>query len=80
MSLKLNYFETAANNFILITPYHLNINSQRKREMKDLKEIKINLKINRRQENKEKTQTSGCEHLGNTKQKGDRNSKNKENQ
>jgi hypothetical protein len=35
--------------------------------MEGIKEIRIHLKRNRRQEDKEKTQTSGCEHLGNTK-------------
>jgi len=41
--------------------------------MKDIKEIRIYLKRNRRQEDKEKTQTGGCEHLGNRKQIGNRN-------
>jgi len=63
----LNYFETDANNFIIIIYYHLNINSQRKTEMKDIKEIRMHYKRDRRQEDKQKTQTSGCEHLGNTK-------------
>jgi hypothetical protein len=53
--------------FIIIIPYHFNINSQRKTEIKDITEIRIYLKRNRRQEDKEKTQTGGCKYLGNTK-------------
>jgi hypothetical protein len=54
MSLKLNYFQTAANNLIIINFYHLNIDSRRKTEVKDINKIKIHFKRYRKQDGKQK--------------------------